>query len=61
MKVNKELYFTENSIFDGRNNNIRGTDQGIRTSNRHDTSLAKNTVNPPSNNERRMTFLQSTD
>jgi hypothetical protein len=60
-KMNKDLYFTQHSVFDGRNNAIRGTDQGIRQKIRHDTSLAKNNVNTPSNNERKLTFLQSTD
>jgi hypothetical protein len=60
IKANNEPHFNTNSIFDGRNNNIRGTDQGIRVSNRHDTSIAKNNVNTPPN-ERKATFIHSTD
>jgi hypothetical protein len=40
----KQLFSTEHSIFDGRNNNIRHQAQD-----RHDTSLNKKSINAPIN------------
>jgi hypothetical protein len=56
--INKQLYSTENSIFDGRNNNIRRNDG--RQIDRHETSLTKNSINTP-NNMKRLTFMQGED
>ena len=56
--ITKHLYSTENSIFDGRNNNIRRNDS--RQPDRHETSLTKNSINTP-NNMKRLTFMQVED
>lgn len=56
--ISKQLYSTEDSIFDGRNNTIRRNEAGIRGIDRHETSLNKNSINTPTN-IKRMTFLQT--
>ena len=53
--ITKQLYSTENSIFDGRNNHIRKNDGKVQ---RHDTSLTKNSINTP-NAMKRLTFMQA--
>jgi hypothetical protein len=54
--ISKHLYSTENSIFDGKNNNIRRNE--AKQIERHDTSLTKNSINTPSN-LKRLTFMQN--
>jgi hypothetical protein len=55
--ISRTLYSTENSIFDGKNNQIRRNEGRF---DRHETSLTKNSVNTPSN-LKRLTFMQSQD
>lgn len=49
--MNRHLYSTENSIFDGKNNNIRRGDR--------DTSINKNSINQ--NNFKKLAMLQTNE
>jgi len=53
----KQLYSTEHSIFDGRNNNIR---RQAGNGDRHETSLNKKSTNQPSN-LKKLAMLQTND
>lgn len=54
--ITKHLYSTENSIFDGKNNNIRRNEAGKQE--RNETSLNKNSINTQ-NHIKRPTLIQA--
>ncbi len=57
VSVGRQLYSTENSIFDGKNNHIR---RGDRNERQQETSLNKNSVTNPSN-FKKLTLLQTNE